>query len=102
MRYFEFAVTTARDTFTSSPATDPRDILLESVTIAADAMPHHYTARAVVLDLQPADMLNAIAATEDRIRARYPHFRRTGWRAACDGLTVYFTAWTPTQIAQVA
>lgn len=102
MKYFDFAVTTARDTFTSSPLCDPSSIRLESVTIAADAMPHHFTARGVIFDLQPADMVKAIASVEDRIRLEYPHFRRTGWRAASDGLTIYFSAWTSAQIAQVA
>ena len=102
MKYFEFAVQSVRDTFVSSPACDPSTIQIDSLTIAADAMPHHFTTRAVIFDLQPSLMVRAICAVEDSVRVEYPHFRRTGWRAASDGLTIYFSAWTSAQIAQVA
>ncbi len=103
MNYFRFAADLARlESITNSPACDPAAILLESVTISHDTMPGHHTARAIILDLQPADMVRAIAAVEDRIRVEYPRFRRTGWRASCDGLTVFFSAWTSAQTAQVA
>ena len=67
---------------------------LESLTISRDAMPHHYVARAVILDLQPSQMVAAICVVEDRIKQSYPLARRTGWRATCDGLTLFFSAWT--------
>jgi hypothetical protein len=88
------AVTTARDTLTHSLAADPGAVSIESLTIAADALPHHFIARAVIFDLAPDQMVPAIVATEDAIRTQYPHFRRTGWRGASDGLRLYFTAWT--------
>lgn len=66
-----------------------RAIAIESLTITADAMPGHYVARAVILDLQPTQMVAAIIATMDRIRAEYPHAVRTGWRACSDSLTIY-------------
>lgn len=69
-------------------------VALESLTISRDAMPHHYVARAVILDLAPAHMVAAIIATEDAIKQTYPLASRTGWRAASDGLTIYFHAWT--------
>jgi len=92
--YFPFFVQTAREAFTYSPTADPRTIRIESLTIAPDAMRHHFTARAVILDLQPADIVKAIAAVEARIAARYPRFVTTGWRGASDGVLLYFTAWT--------
>jgi hypothetical protein len=96
VNYFALAVRTARDTFTYSPTIDPNTIALESLTITADAMPHHFIARAVIFDLQPADMVRAITTVEARIRVESPHFHSTGWRAASDGVWIYFTAWTPT------
>jgi hypothetical protein len=69
-------------------------IPLESLTIAPDVMPHHYTARAVIFDLQPSQMPAAILVVEDRITRMYPHARRTGWSATSDGLRIYFHAWT--------
>lgn len=94
MNYFDLAVTTARETFSHSPATDPTGIQIDSLTISADAMPHHYIARAVILDLAPDQMVKAITAAEDVIRQQYPYFHRTGWRGASDGLRIYFEAWT--------
>ena len=92
---FQFAADLSRTAVvTYTPTCDPSSLVLESVTISADAMPHHFTARAVIFDLHPADMVRAIAAVEDRIRETYPWFRRTGWRAASDGLYIHFTAWT--------
>ena len=67
-------------------------VSLESLTLSADAMPGHYVGRAVIFDLQPSQMVAAILATEDAIKDTYPLAHRTGWRAACDGLTVYFSA----------
>jgi hypothetical protein len=95
---FHFAADLSRlDALTYAPSCAPTDLHLESVTISADAMPGHHVARAIILDLQPADMVTAIVAVETRIRVAYPYFRRTGWRAAADGLTVYFSAWTCAQ-----
>jgi hypothetical protein len=94
VNYFPFIVQTAREAFTYSPTADPSSIVIESLTIAPDALKHHFTARAVILDLQPADIVKAIAAVEARIAASYPHFYTTGWRGASDGVTVYFSAWT--------
>jgi hypothetical protein len=67
---------------------------VENLTITPDAMPHHYIARATILDLQPTQMVAAIVVTEDEIRKTYPLMHRTGWRPASDGLTIYFYAWT--------
>lgn len=69
-------------------------IQLESLIITPDTMPHHYVARAWILDLQPSQMVAAIVAVEDEIRKTYPHMHRSGWRAASDGLRIYFYAWT--------
>jgi hypothetical protein len=92
--YLDFAVTTARETFTYSQKTDPSGLQLESLSIAPDAMPHHFIAQARILDLQPSAMVKAIVLVEHEIRAIYPHMTRTGWRGASDGLRIYFTAWT--------
>ena len=73
---------------------------LESLTISADALPHHYVARAVILDLQPASLVAAIVATMDRIKAWFPYATRTGWRATSDSLTIYFHEWRPSASAQ--
>jgi hypothetical protein len=95
---FHFAADLSRlDALTYAPSCDPRDLHLESVTISADAMPGHHVARAVILDLQPCDMVRAIVAVEARIGVAFPYFCRTGWRASSDGLTVYFSAWTCAQ-----
>jgi hypothetical protein len=69
-------------------------VVLESLIISPAAMRHHYVARAVILDLQPAQMVAAIMATEDAIKATYKHARRTGWTAASDGLRIHFYAFT--------
>jgi hypothetical protein len=97
---------------TTSPATIPTvpaplsplealalTIPVESVTIASDAMPGHFTARAIILDLQPSQMPAAILVVEDRITRVYPHARRTGWSATSDGLRIWFYAWTPAPVA---
>jgi hypothetical protein len=94
VNYFALAVRTARDTFTYAPAVDPRAIQIDGLTITPDAMPHHFIAQARILDLQPTQMVPALVAIEQEIRTRYPHMHRTGWRAASDGLRIYFTAWT--------
>lgn len=67
-------------------------VVLESLTIAPDAMPHHHVARAVILDLEPSQMVAAIMCVEAEIRKTYRHAYRTGWRATNDGLTVFFHA----------
>ena len=72
-----------------------RAVGIESLTIAPDAMPGHYIARAVIFDLQPTQMVPAIIAVEDRIRAMYPGAHRSGWSACSDGLRIYFYASTP-------
>lgn len=77
-------------------------VLLESLTISRDAMPHHFIARAVILDLCPSQMVAAIIVTMDAIKATHRHAIRTGWRAASDGLTIYFHAWTPAVCAKEA
>lgn len=64
---------------------------LESLTISPDLMPGHFIARAVILDLQPSQMVAAIMATESAIKVRHPLcYYRTGWRRASDGLYIYF------------
>ena len=77
------------------PAVCPPDsIVIESLTISCDAMPHHYIARAVVLDLEPPAIVSALGATLDRIRQQHPHASQTGWTACNDGLRIYFYHWT--------
>jgi hypothetical protein len=80
---------------TRIPASAPPVVVLESVTISADALPHHYLARAVILDLQPSQMVAALVAVEAAIQLQHPHAVRTGWRACSDSLRVYFSAWSP-------
>jgi hypothetical protein len=80
----------------SNPLAIIGNVQIESLTISPDVMPHHYVARAVILDLQPAQMIAAIMATEDAIRATYPRMHRGGWSATSDGLRIYFHAWTLT------
>lgn len=96
--YFEVAVAAARE----QAATIAPAVILESLIISPDALPSHYIARAVILDLQPAQCQSAIATVVDAIRRDYPHAQKTGWRAACDGLTLYFSAWTPTSGREAA
>jgi hypothetical protein len=76
------------------------NITIESLTISRDPMPHHYTARAVILDLQPPAIIPAIVAVEDAIKAQYPRMVRTGWSAKSDGLRIHFNAWTPISSAE--
>lgn len=78
----------------STPLAIVGAVQLESLTISPDAMPHHYVARAVILDLQPFQMVAAIMATEDAIRATYPRMHRSGWSAKSDGLRIHFSAWS--------
>ncbi len=80
------------------------NVQLESLTISKDAMPHHYVARAVIFDLQPSQVVAAIVAVDDTLKVTYPLARRTGWRAASDGIYVHFYAWTcpPAQHATAA
>lgn len=81
-------------TATATALPVPSDVLLESLTISQDAMPHHYIARAVIFDLEPATVVAALAATLDRIREQHPQARRTGWTACNDGLRIYFYQWS--------
>lgn len=67
---------------------------IEHLTITRDVLPHHYIARARILDLTPEMMVPAISATMAAVREQYPHAERTGWIARCDGLTLYLYAWT--------
>jgi hypothetical protein len=67
-------------------------VVLDSLTISADAMPGHYVANAVLLDLQPSQMVAALIAVEDAIKAQYRHAVRTGWRACSNSLRVFFYA----------
>ncbi len=80
---------------TASPLAILGNVHLESLTISADVMPGHFVARAVIFDLQPSQMVAAIMAVDDAIKtdSRYTLARRTGWRAASDGLTIYFYSW---------
>jgi hypothetical protein len=66
--------------------------VLDSLTISADAMPGHYVANALLLDLQPSQMVAALIAVEAAIREQYRFAVRTGWRACSDSLRVYFYA----------
>jgi hypothetical protein len=77
-------------------------VALESLTISRDTMPHHYIARAVILDLQPEQMVAAIIATEAAIKQTHRFAHRSGWRAASDGLTIYFHQWTPDAYSSIA
>ena len=70
-------------------------VTLESLTISRDVMPHHYIARAVILDLQPEEIVTAIIATEAAIRRTHPYMHRSGWSATSDGLRIYFHEWRP-------
>jgi hypothetical protein len=63
-------------------------------------MPHHYIAHAVLLDLQPSQMVAALTTVEAAIKAQHPHAVRTGWRACSDALRIYFYAWSPAEGAQ--
>jgi hypothetical protein len=94
VNYFALAVKTAHDTFTYFPATDPSGLQLESLSIAPDALRHHFIAQARILDLQPSQMVAAITLVQHEIRALYPHMYMTGWRGASDGIRLYFSAWT--------
>jgi hypothetical protein len=85
----------ARLAETLAPAVTPPAVVLDSLTISADALPHHYIARAVLLDLQPSQMVAALVAVEAAIQVQHPHAVRTGWRACSDSLRVYFSAWSP-------
>jgi hypothetical protein len=71
---------------------DPPPVI-DSLTIAPDGLPHHYIARAVILDLQPSQRVAALIAVEAAIQGPHPHAVRTGWRACSDSLRVYFFAW---------
>ena len=79
----------------TTPAVCPPDSpVIESLTISRDVMPHHYIARAVILDLEPPAIVAALGATLDRIRQQHPRAVRTGWTACNDGLRIYFYHWT--------
>ena len=80
-------------TATLSPLAILGNVQLESLTISRDAMPHHFIARAVIFDVQPSQMVAAILAVETDVKHTYPRAVTTGWRAASDGLTIYFKAW---------
>lgn len=77
-----------------------RSIQIESLTITPDVLPSHYVARAVILDLEPHQMVAAIIATEAAIRKTHRFAHRSGWRAASDGLTIFFHQWTPNRSAR--
>jgi hypothetical protein len=90
---FQFAADLSRTAvLTYSPDTDPSSIAIESLTISADAMPRHHVCRAVIYDLQPTQMVRAIAAVEARLREQFSYVHRTGWRAASDGIYLHFIA----------
>ena len=57
-------------------------------------MPHHFIANAKIDDLEPSQMVAAIVAVENAIRAQYPRMSRNGWSATSDGLRIHFHAWT--------
>src|SRR5262249_39057437 len=75
-------------------------IQIESLTISRDVLPSHYIARAVILDLQPEQMVAAIIATEAAIRKTHRFAHRSGWSATSDGLRIYFHQWTPNSDAR--
>jgi hypothetical protein len=54
-----------------------------------------YVANAKIDDLEPSQMVAAIIAVEDAIRATYPRMHRSGWSATSDGLRIHFHQWTP-------
>jgi hypothetical protein len=70
------------------------NVQIESLTISRDVMPHHFIANAKIGDLEPSQMVAAIVAVEDAIRAQYPRMHSSGWSAKSDGLRVHFHAWT--------
>jgi hypothetical protein len=90
--YFDIALTAARQQAAAVVA----PIAIDSLTISADTMPHHYIARAVILDLEPTAVVPALTLTLARIRAQHPHAVQTGWTACNDGLRVYFYHWSAT------
>jgi hypothetical protein len=55
-------------------------------------MPGHYIAWAVIFDLQPSQMVAAIIAAMDAVKATHRFAHRTVCRATSDGLTIYFSA----------
>ena|ERR1700687_2868855 len=76
-----------------APTVTPPAVVLDSLTIAPDAMPHHYIARAVILDLEPPAVVAALSTTLARIREQHPTAVKTGRTACSDGLRLYFCAW---------
>jgi hypothetical protein len=90
----DLAVADLRNRKPTKPTSEilARYIRLDSLTITPDALPRHFVARAVILDLQPTQMVPAIIRVEDAIRECHPHMHRTGWRACSDGVVVYFEA----------
>ena len=77
-----------------SPLALVGNVEIESLTFSPDVMPHHFIANAKIDDLEPSQMVAAIVAVEDAIRATYPNASRSGWSAKSDGLRIYFHAWT--------
>jgi hypothetical protein len=92
--YFAIAAHLAREQAARQTTPETGDPQIDSLTISRDLMPHHYIARAVILDLQPSELVAAVGSTMDEITKQYPHAVRTGWRAECDGLRIYFYAWS--------
>lgn len=99
--YFGFAAGLVRTEAVAPTADTAVAPSIESLMISADAMPHHYVARAVIYDLQPSQLVAAIMAVEREIKKTYPRAHRSGWRAACDGIYLYFYAWTRPPVAAV-
>jgi hypothetical protein len=76
-----------------APSITSTEVVLDSLTISADVMPGHYVANAVLLDLQPSQMVAALVAVEAAIREQYRLAVRTGWRACSDSILVHFYSW---------
>jgi len=70
--------TTVTPSAVSHPLAIVGNVRLESLTISRAAMPHHFLANAKIDDLEPSQMVAAIVAVEDAIRATYPRMQRSG------------------------
>ena len=68
-------------------------VTVDALIISADVMPHTFVARAHIADLQPSQLVAALCAVEDAIKQTHPHARRNGWKAASDGLYVWFESY---------
>jgi hypothetical protein len=71
--------TTSSTPTATTPLAIMGGVVLESLTITPDVMPHHHVARAVILDLEPSQMVAAIMATEQAIKQTHRRMFRTVW-----------------------